>query len=611
MKSVIDPESLIQLACADLHRDEIGAAQAKCLQALDADPHHAGAWTVLGMVLQGQGRLDDAIRVFNSLTLRNPNDAGHWLNFGGALRSAKRYQESLAAYDRAAALDPPTAALLYNMGLVYIELFDYPSAYSVLKQGAEKAPKDAWIQCTLAQCCYDLGNFEETLAVLEPWQKFEGLTPDNLAQIATLLISIGELSRATPAMDRLLEHPPAGGRGALTLINTLERMNRLDDARAIMQRLKADALTNPDDPDVLLAQAILAQREGADEDACALLSRALTAQIDPARRCNVLFPLAKSLDALRRYEQAFDALSQAHVSQVLYLERTFGKAAADSSPTASLLARAVEPGDVARWDNTGAPPAANSPIFIVGFPRSGTTLLEQILDSHPLLKSMDEQPFLRRAVEQVSSLGIVYPDELGRLRDDQLQGIRQQYWARAARKVTLLPGQRLVDKNPLNIFRLPLIHRLFPHAHVILAIRHPFDTIISCFAQQFRALDLAMLCRDLPTLASTYKSAFDFWYQQVALLPAQTYELKYEQLVSDFPAQVRRLAAFLNLPWEESMLAPAMHAAAKGYISTPSYAQVVLPVNAQSVGRWTGYRRHFETVLPVLQPYLDRWGYPA
>ncbi len=605
----IDPESLTALARQDLQRDDLGAAEAKCLQALDADRQHAGAWTMLGMILQAKGRHEDAARVFNSLTLRQPNEAAHWLNFGGALRSAKRYQESLAAYDRAIALDGPTPALLYNIGLVHIELFDYGSAYAVLKQSAEKAPKDAWVQCSLAQCCYDLGDFEETSAVLQPWAQFERLSPENLAEIATLLISIGESPQAQPAIDRLLENPPTEGQPALTLINALERMNRLDDARALLKRLKANSGTHLADPDVLLAEGILAQREGRDEDALASFTQALKGPTDIARRHNLFFPIAKSLDKLGRYDEAFGALSVAHESQLLFLNKTLGKTAEDSSPTVSLAARGMEPDDVARWDDSRAPAAAQSPIFIVGFPRSGTTLLEQSLDAHPLLKSMDEQPFLKRAVDQLGSLGISYPDELGRLSDDQLQGIREQYWERAAKKVTLRPGQRLVDKNPLNIFRVPMIHRLFPHARTILVIRHPCDTLISCFAQQFRAPDLAMLCRDLPTLASTYKIAFDFWYQQIPLVPAQTIELRYEQLVSDFPAQIHRLADFLDLPWDEAMIAPAAHAAAKGFISTPSYTQVVRPVNAESIGRWSGYRRHFEPVLPQLQPYLDRWDY--
>jgi hypothetical protein len=247
----------------------------------------------------------------------------------------------------------------------------------------------------------------------------------------------------------------------------------------------------------------------------------------------------------------------------------------------------------------------------VGFPRSGTTLLEQTLDANPSLVSMDEQPFLQRAVDQVKSSGLAYPAQLGKLMPSQLQGIRAEYWKRADKKVQLQVGQRLVDKNPLNLLRLPAIRRLFPNARTVLIVRHPCDVLLSCFAQHFRAPDLALMCRDLATLAKSYRLSFDFWYQQQPLLGAATYEIQYEKFVADFPAQVRQLAQFLELPWNDSMLAPGEHALAKGYISTPSYTQVIEPVNSRPIGRWKHYERHFADALKTLEPYLRRWGYSA
>jgi hypothetical protein len=275
-----------------------------------------------------------------------------------------------------------------------------------------------------------------------------------------------------------------------------------------------------------------------------------------------------------------------------------------------LARHGCNPEDVVSWQDANAPGVEDSPIFIVAFPRSGTTLLEQILDAHPSLRSMDETPFLQRALEGVIDRGIRYPSELGRLSAAQLQEIRDRYWSQVRSRVELHSGQRLVDKNPLNMMRLPLIRRLFPHARTVLAVRHPCDTVLSCFQQQFRAPDLAFICRDLPTLATNHKTAFDFWYAQLPLLGAATLELQYELLVADFAAEVRKLAEFLLLPWDEALLTPGEHARAKGYISTPSYSQVVQPINRKSVGRWKCYEKHFKDAGPILMPYVKRWGYP-
>ena len=141
-----------------------------------------------------------------------------------------------------------------------------------------------------------------------------------------------------------------------------------------------------------------------------------------------------------------------------------------------------------------------SPVFIVAYPRSGTTLLEHTLDAHPGLRTMDEQPFIQSALEQLTGPGVQYPERLAALTHEQLDRARQHYWSLVASRVRLEPGQRLLDKNPLNILRLPAIRRLFPNSPIVLAIRHPCDVMLSCYMQHFRA-EFGWLCRDLETLA--------------------------------------------------------------------------------------------------------------
>jgi hypothetical protein len=127
--------------------------------------------------------------------------------------------------------------------------------------------------------------------------------------------------------------------------------------------------------------------------------------------------------------------------------------------------------------------------------------------------------------------------------------------------------------------------------------------------QHFRAPHFVLLCSDLQSLAMGYRRSFDFWYQQAAMLSPNVLEIRYENFVADFESGVRELAQFLRLPWDDRMLAPAEHARAKGYISTPSYSQVVQPVNQKAVGRWRAYERHLAPIIPRLQPYLARWQY--
>jgi Flp pilus assembly protein TadD len=609
VQAVPDPDTLAHLALQDLQKSCLAAAESKCLQALSVDRQHPLTLTVLGTILHVQGRHEDAVRVFTALTLLQPNETAHWENLGAALRPTRRHDEALAACSYALQLGLVSPNLLYNIGLVHIDRGDYDSGYGTLRRAWALAPRDAGIRCAFARCCHDMLRFEEVLASLEDWQRLDGLTPDIEAQIAYLLVMMGEPQSARSAIERISDNKHRGDRASLMLVRLLERVNRLPEARQAMMRLKATAQINAADPDLLLTGATLSEREGNHEEACRLLLLGLKDHGDFLRRHHLLFPLARSLDSLGRYQEAYAALDEAHRSQVAFLRAAMGGAPAGESGAMLLIQHSCDPDDHVAWEDPQAPPVEESPIFIVGFPRSGTTLLEQTLDAHPLLRSMDERPFLQRALDDVVDCGIHYPTELGRLSSKQLESIRAGYWKRVGGKVALQPGQRLVDKNPLNMLRLPLIRRLFPNARIVLATRHPCDTVLSCYQQHFRAPELALICRDLPTIAARYRRTFDFWYAQAPVLRVPTYELRYERLVANFETELRQLSSFLEIPWNDAMLSPGAHARGKGFISTPSYAQVVQPVSQKSVGRWKWYEPYFGDALSELTSLLKRWGH--
>jgi tetratricopeptide (TPR) repeat protein len=605
----INPAVLLDLARQDLAGDRTEAAQEKCLRILDAHHHHPGALELLGTIMNTQGRYEDAVRIFNALALMQPAVAAHWQSLGTVLRPAGQHAQSLAAFERALQLGPPTAGLLYNLGALQMDRLDYHAAHLALRDAVALAPRDARIRWTYAQCCCDMGHRQEAVSALEDWQTLEGLTAELTVSIALLLVTSGSASLAQPALQRLMANPPARGRAAVGFALLLERLHRLDEARSVMQQLETTSGSAEADPARLAMSAVLADRDGRHADAHRLLTTALAQQAQSAPRHDLLYPLAKACDALGRFGEAYRTALEAHRSQLAFLERATGRASEQQSQLWALTANGCDPDDIALWQSAATVPV-DSPIFIVGFPRSGTTLLEQTLDAHPQLQSMDEQPFLLQAVARIAHRGIAYPNRLGELTGDNLNEIRRDYWNSVRKRVALDPRRRLVDKNPMHMVLLPMIRRLFPDAPIILLVRHPCDTVLSCFLQYFPS-DLALLCRDLTVLARSYSRAFGFWYSQSPLLAPRSYELKYERLIADFAAEIDGLCAFLQLPRHEAMLAPGSHARSKGFISTPSYAQVLEPVSDRSVGRWKHYERHFSSeALALLTPWIERWGYP-
>jgi tetratricopeptide (TPR) repeat protein len=584
-------------------------AEAEARAVLARSPGNLDARVLLNASLQFAQRYSEAIPVAESLVESAPQEPAHWMNLGTARRGAKQYDAALEAYARAATLGASGPDFAFNVALTHIERGDLDSARALLASAREQDPFDGEICFHYAQVCYETLRLGEASSALAQWQTLQRLDTTLIANIGLLLTNLGEPRRAEVALRQARADKSAPTGALLTVIAVLERTNRLGEARELMDRLLADPKSELQTPERMALEAQLLQREGKHSEAEVLFTRALPGKEEFHRRHQRLFPIARSLDALGRYDDAWRVLTEAHASQVQSIQRQSPQWALRALPDMSVTALGCDAADVAAWDHSGAPSTAESPVFVVGFPRSGTTLLELALDAHPQLKSMDEQRFVQDALDELVAAGADYPQRLRDVSREALDRVRASYWERVAKKVKLAPGERLVDKNPLNILRLPVIRRVFPHARILLAVRHPCDVLLSCYMQQFRAPDFALLCRSIESLAVGFRRTFDYWYAQSALLAPAVHELGYEDLVRDFESGMRAVTDFLELPWAESMLRPAERAQAKGYISTPSYAQVTQPVNQKSVDRWKRYEKYFAGALPPLEPYLARWGY--
>ena len=186
-------------------------------------------------------------------------------------------------------------------------------------------------------------------------------------------------------------------------------------------------------------------------------------------------------------------------------------------------------------------------MFLVGFPRSGTTLLDQILDAHPALTTMEEKDALDQVRRAVDRLPGGYPEALAGLDDAAVDGLRRLYWAEVARHLGDRGGQTLVDKMPLNTIDAGLIYRLFPGRRILLALRHPCDVVLSGFMQAMQPNAAMMLFDSLVSTAQFYAQVMDLWSVYRAVLPLTVLTVRYEDLVADLPGETQRILSFPGL----------------------------------------------------------------
>lgn len=605
-------ESEIERIIALLQAGDSTAAEIACRLLLEADPEHEFLLTLLGMALQQQGRVGQAADIYERLTWLYPAVSEHWNNYATTLREAGQLKEAERAYKVSLKLAPEHAGTLGNLGLLYKESADYVSARDYLLRATLGEPGNLQIRIYAAMACHECADTAMVETLLADWQQWPPLDDELRLDLAWLLAQMGQTVDAERLLNASLGTQGKRTRALVRMVLLLERVNRMDEAREVMATLPdpATIADGTEQQEVIGALGVMAQR-GTDAPAARdLLERLLALTPEPRHQANLYFALAKACDRIGDQAAALVALERAHALQMEGAAQLAPELLLpEVQPMAPALIR-LTPAQAAGWRapgvTAGAPP---SPIFVVGFPRSGTTMLEQMLDAHPSLMSMDEQPFLQHVSDRVIELGVLYPEALGSLDDARCDALRAYYWDQVAPKATLEPGQRLVDKNPLNLLHLPLICRIFPDAPIILALRHPCDVILSCYMQNFRSPAFQILCSSFERLARGYVNAMEYWIYHEALLKPRALQLRYEDLLDDFDANVERIGAFIGIEDASPLRLFHQHAQQKGFISTPSYAQVIRPPTRAAVDRWRRYEHAFTPILPALQDVMEHWGY--
>jgi tetratricopeptide (TPR) repeat protein len=608
------PQSAITELVAMANRGSFAQAERAARDCLERWPNEEMAWNILGFSLLRQQRPQEAAEAYRQVVSRFPGNALHWNNLGTAARQAGQLDEAEKAYARALQLQPDNPQLLANLGLFYLECKRVVAAKDHLWRAFELDPTDYEARIFGSQMCLECGEDERAGQILHDWQSWVGRIEGPLrVDLAAMLLRIGRSAEGEALLREQLNDPHCGDTARARLVMALERFNRLDEARALLDELPEPASIADDElrGEVIEARAVVAARGKDVVHARALLEGLLGEPGAERRDIMTWFLLAKVCDKQGDAPACMEYLRLAHEAQMRIAVQLVPELVEPSANPMNITEYSVSEANFRKWKPDGAPALQDSPIFVVGFPRSGTTILEQMLDAHPGMVSMDEQPFIQRVIERMQSLGLQYPEQLAELDAAQCGILRDCYWRAVAQVARLGPNQRLVDKNPLTMLRLPLLVRLFPNARIIFVVRHPCDVVFSNYLQNFNAPAYIALCSTLPRLANGYAASMRFWHQHVGLLQPHVFEWRYEQVVHDFDAHVERLGAFLQLDDTAPLRQFSEHAKRKGYIGTPSYAQVVQPVYTSSIGRWQRYREYFEPILPLLEPAMRHWGYDA
>lgn len=603
--------NLLNAISLAIQRGDFPAVESLSRSVLESDPASEPALFFLAVGLQYQGKLDQAIETYARLTEVSPTSAVHWSNYGTALREASRFDEAENAYAEALRLDDKTATPHINQGLLLIQRRDYLAAREKMLDAVDKEPDLPRARIHAAIACSFCQDFDRAERLLKPWRQWLPLDDEAMQlELSNQLLLLGFGQEAQIVVEELLSRSPGNAAARLRLATLYERINRIDEAEALIRGVAAD-FPRMDAPMMRAMEHALASLAMRRRDPGKAKELLLDAGPNGPEDMTYYFDLADACDKLGEYDAAMQALETAHAIKTDEVRRVAPEQYEPDAPALPTPVPHVSIEEYRSWPRFEGPDARNSPVFIVGFPRSGTTLLEQMLDAHPGLQSMDENPFFNRLADTLKRHDSRILASLEVLRQYDVDELRKQYLLMVTERIRRRWDAQLIDKNPLNLLWLPFMHRLYPNAKYILALRHPCDVILSCYMQNFRSAILVTASATIERLAQAYVAGMESWLHNAEVLKPNVLTSHYEDLVADLPSQAHRIASFLEIEDASPMLRFDAHARDKGYIGTPSYSQVIEPINKKGLGRWLKYRAYFDKALPILEPMLQRWGYSA
>jgi tetratricopeptide (TPR) repeat protein len=597
------PEAHYNLGVSFAALDNIDDAIAAYQHAIFVRPDYAEAHNNLGLAFSARGETDVAIAAYRRAIFVKPDYAEAHNNLGLAFTTCGKTDDAIAAYRRAIAIRPGYAEAHSNSGIGLAALGKTDDAMAAFRRAIAIRPDYAEAHSNHGLTLVALGKPDEAIAA---FRHAVGIRPDYAEGHNNLGVALTELKRfeeASESFNRALALRPNYAEAHNNIGNVLRALGQLQEAReAYLEALRL----GPSSADVYINLADAKTFTAGDPHLAAMEARvAMTDRLSKTDRMKLDFALGKAYADLKDYHRSFEHLLAGNTTKRAMISY-------DEKSAFALFDRveAVFTPELIKAKSGAGDPSA-MPIFVLGMPRSGTTLVEQIVASHPMVHGAGE---LRSPNEAVWTFGgadgnmIPYPEFVPTVDASDLRQIGARYVAKVRELVPCFSGsacneargeasKRVTDKTLANYYLAGLIHLALPNAKILHTIRDPIDTCLSCFSKLFAA-EQQQYTYDLGELGRYFKRYERLMAHWRRVLPAgRILDITYENVVADLEGQARSIISHCGLPWDDRCL--SFHETDRP-VSTASAMQVRQPIYTNAVGRWRVYSEHLGPLLSAL-----------
>ncbi len=488
---------------------------------------------------------------------------------------AGRYGAALADLQRARVLAPGDVPTLNALGLCLANLNRQAEAIEAFASAIAVNPQFGPAHFNIGWVCEDIGELDRARAGFQAAARLSPQDPTPLARLAGLAARASDWKTARPLAEKALALQPGQPSAALALAS----VEIAEGAAASGQRRLAALIADP-----------------------------AVSAIDKAQAHGALGDLLDRQGACAEAFARFTAANQ--TLRGVYAARFAGPGVQTVPDMLTWLARYFQTAPPAAWRGAPARPSPDDPaahVFLLGFPRSGTTVLERVLTTSARVSASEERETLTDATVEFMR-GPAALDRLAAISEVDAERHRRLYWARVRELGADPAGRVFIDKLPLNSIKLPLIARLFPEARILFAVRDPRDVVLSCFRQRFRVNPSMFEFLTLEGAARFYAQVMSLSALYQSRFGLRVHQHRYEDLVGDFEGATRAVCDFIGLEWSEDMRRFDRDGERRT-ISTPSAAQVARGLY-DGGGQWRRYAAQLAPVIPHLRPWIERFGYP-
>ena len=515
-------------------------------------------------------RYVDVEKLSISITQEFPEHPFAWKALAVVLKLTGRLNESLVANQKSAQLNPEDAEIHNNLSITFQELSRFDESEASCRQAITLKPD-------YAEAHYNLGN---------------------------TLKELGRLDEAETSYRQAITLKPDYADAYLNLCELLEKTNKVDEALLVIKNAKVKVVEKK--ADFLFYEVLILFREKDYEKVEELIKKISKDKLSEEKKSSFMKLKADWHHYKRDYSAAYEEFKSMneHVKDSHEYKKQKSENYFNHQRETLFQIKKLQQQKLYK---SAIKPKWIQPTFLIGFPRSGTTLLDTILRTHSDIDVAEELPMLKKMNE---SLGYVSNISMIENIDNKTAEIASSFYLEELKKYIEVGKKKIViDKLPLNILQLPLINQIFPNAKFILALRHPLDCVLSCWMQNFKLNHAMANMVDLDRIVDFYCTTMEILKFSQERYSLDIHRIHYEKLVLEFEGNVSKLLTFLNLKWEKGLINYQKTALARDRIYTPSYSQVVKPIYSQASFRWKYYEEHLEPYKSQLAPWIQEYGY--